>query len=151
LISNSPTAGETFPEFSAFMLKLRIMEVTLNLPENVYQNFSELAETRHQAVEEVIADKLQNDFSANNINFKETVAGWSDDDVLALANLKLPAEQANRMSELSDIQQRGSMSNVEKSELEIYLEIYNNANLRKAYGIAEAVKRGLISSPNDLK
>ncbi len=127
------------------------MEVTLNLPENVYRNFSKLAEKKHRRVEEIITDKLQDDFSAENVDFEETVAGWSDEDVLALANLKLPVEQANRMSELSDIQQRGLMNNVEKSELEMYLEIYNNANLRKAHGIAEAVKRSLISSPDDLK
>jgi hypothetical protein len=55
------------------------------------------------------------------------------------------------MSDLSDIQQRGLMNNVEKSELEMYLEIYNNANLRKTHGIFEAVKCGLVSSPSDLK
>jgi hypothetical protein len=133
------------------MLKSQNMEVTLNLPENIYQNFTRLAEKKHRRVEEVITDKLQDDFSFENIDFAGTVADWSDEDVLALANLKLPKEQANRMSELSEIQQRGVMSNVEKSELEMYLEIYNNANLRKAHGIVEAVKRGLITTPSDLK
>lgn len=127
------------------------MEVTLNLPENIYRNFSELAEKKHRRVEEVIADKLRDDFSAETIHFEDSVTGWSDEDVLALAKLKLPKEQANRMSELSDLEQRGLINAVEKSELEMYLEIYNNANLRKAYGIAEAVKRGLISSLDDLK
>ena len=127
------------------------MEVMLNLPENVYRNFTEIAEKKHQRLEDVITDKLQDDFSFDNSDFAETVATWSDEDVLALANLKLPKEQANRMSELSELQQRGLAGNVEKSELEMYLEIYNSANLRKAYGIAEAVKRGLINSPGDLK
>ncbi len=127
------------------------MEITLNLPENVYRNFTELAEKKHQRIEEVIADKLQSDVSENNSDFEETISNWSDEDIVALANLKLPKEQADRMSELSDRQQAGSISKVEKSELEMYLEIYNNANLRKAYGIAEAVKRNLINSPKDLK
>ncbi len=127
------------------------MEVTLNLHENIYRNFTELAEKKHRRIEDVITDRLQEDFSDEIADFGETVASWSDEDVLTLANLKLPKEQANRMSELSDIQQRGLMSNVEKSELEIYLEIYNNANLRKAHGIAEAVRRGLITSPDYLK
>jgi hypothetical protein len=127
------------------------MEVTLNLPENIYRNFTELAEKKHQRVEEVIADKLQDDFSAQMIDFEESVAGWADEDILALAKLKLPKEQARRMSELSDLEHRGSINAVEKSELEMYLEIYNNANLRKAYGIAEAVKRGLVTSLDDLK
>ena len=133
------------------MLKFQIMEVTLNLPENIYRNFTRLAEKRHRRLEDVIADKLQDDFSAENIDFEDAVSTWSDEDVLALANLKLPKEQAKRMSQLSDLQQRGLINNVEKSELEMYLEIYNNANLRKAYGIVEAVKRGLLTSPDDLK
>ena len=127
------------------------MEVTLNLPENIYRNFSKLAEKKHRRVEEVIADRLQDDFSAETVDFEESVATWADEDVLALARLKLPKEQANRMSELSDLEQRGLIKAVEKSELEMYLEIYNNANLRKAYGIAEAVKRGLVTSLDDLK
>lgn len=127
------------------------MEVTLSLPENIYRNFTRIAEEKHQPVEEVIADTLQNDSSLENIRFEESLANWADEDVLALAKLKLPKEQAERMSELSDHEQRGTLNAVEKSELEMYLEIYNNANLRKAYGIAEAMKRGLISSPEELK
>lgn len=127
------------------------MEVTLNLPENVYRSFTRLAEKKHRRVEDIISDWLESDFSSENLNFEDSIAGWSDEDVLALANIKLPQEQANRMSELSDLEQRGAIGNVEKSELDLYLEIYNQANLRKAYGIAEAVKRGLIASAADLK
>ena len=127
------------------------MEITVNLPDNVYRNVTELAVRTSRRVDEVIADKLQADFSMENIDNEELVAGWSDDDVLALANLKLPEAQSERMSELLDRQQAGMITNVEKSELEMYMEIYNNSNLRKSQGIVEAAKRKLISSPKDLK
>ncbi|CAN5472768.1 hypothetical protein BH10ACI1_BH10ACI1_05150 [soil metagenome] len=127
------------------------MEVTLNLPENVYRNFSKLAERKNRRVEDVITDKLQDDFSSEMLDYEETLSGWTDEAVLALANLKLPKEQANRMSELSELRQQGRASAVENSEFEMYLEIYNNANLRKAYGIAEAVRRGLLTSTAELK
>jgi len=127
------------------------MEVTLNLPENVYRNFIELAEKKRRRVEDVIADRLQDDLSGETAHLEETVAAWSDEDVLALAKLQLPAQQAERMSELSDKAQKGEISKVEEHELEIYLELYNHANLRKAYGIAEGVRRGLLESPDDLK
>ena len=110
-----------------------------------------MAEKKHRRVEEVTADKLRDDFSTETADFEGLVATWSDGDVLALAKLQLSKEQASRMSELSDLKQRGLINNVEKSELEMYLEIYNNANLRKAHGIVEAVKRGLLASPDDLK
>lgn len=127
------------------------MEVTLNLPENIYRNFSNLAEKKHRRVEDVITDRLQDDFSADDTDYAEKIAAWSDEDVLALAKLKLPKEQAERMSELAEKVQCGTISKVEENEQEIYLEIYNNANLRKAHGVVEAVKRGLINSPDDLK
>ena len=127
------------------------MEVTLNLPEKLYQNFSKLAEKKNRRVEDVITDKLQDDFSSEMLDYEETVSTWTDEAVLALANLKLPTEQAKRMSELSELRQKDLASTVENSEFEMYLEIYNNANLRKAHGIAEAVRRGLITSPDELK
>lgn len=49
------------------------MEVTLNLSENIYRSFSELAEKKHRRVEEVIADKLRDDFSAETSDYAETV------------------------------------------------------------------------------
>lgn len=125
------------------------MEITLNLPENIYRDFTELARRKRRRVEDVITDALQGDLSSDASD--ETLSAWPDDDVVALANLQLPVEQANRMKDLLDRQQAGVITKVEKSELEMYLEIYNNANLRKAHGIAESVSRGLISSPDDLK
>jgi hypothetical protein len=127
------------------------MEITLNLPENIYRTFSAIAEKKRQRLEEVIADKLQDDFSADMANYEETVAGWSDEAVLALANLKLPKEQSDRMSVLLARLDEGLITDSEERELEIYAELSQISALRKAYGIAEAVRRGLINSPGDLK
>ncbi len=127
------------------------MEVTLNLPENVYRNFSKLAEEKQRRVEDVIADRLQNNLSVETADFEEAVAAWSDDAVSALAKLQLPKETADRMSELSDRVYEGIITDSEERELEVYTELCQISTLRKAYGIAEAVKRGLISSPDDLK
>lgn len=131
--------------------KIRDMEVTLNLPENIYRNFTRLAEKKQQRIEDVIADKLQDDFSAETADFEETVAGWSDDAVLALANLKIPNEYAGRMSDLLERLDEGKITETEERELEVYTELCQITTLRKAYGIAEAVKRGLLTSPADLK
>jgi hypothetical protein len=127
------------------------MEITLNLPENVYRNFTELAQKKQRRIEEVIADQLRADSSLESADFEAEVAAWSDEEVLALAKLTLPKEQSERMSALSELAQRGIINKVEESELGIYLELYNNANLRKACGIAEAARRGLITPADDLK
>lgn len=133
------------------VLKWRIMEITLNLPENVYRNFSKLAEKKRRRVEEVITDRLQDDFSVETVDYEETVAGWSDDAVLALAKLKIPAEYADRMSSLLERLDEGKITDSEEIELEVYTELCQITTLRKAYGIAQAVKRGLINSPDGLR
>lgn len=127
------------------------MEVTLNLPENIYRNFTELAEKKHRRVEEVITDRLQEDFSAETVGYEETVASWTDKAVLALAKLKIPTEYADGMSVLLERLDEGKITDSEERELEIYTELCQISTLRKAYGIAEAVRRGLITSPDDLK
>lgn len=126
------------------------MEITLNLPENVYRNFTKLAEKRHRPVEDVITAKLRDDFSAENVDYEETVAGWSDKAVLALAKMKIPEETCARMTTLSKRVQEGKISDSEEREFEVYVELGQISTVRKAYGIAEAVKRGLITSLNDL-
>ena len=73
-------------------------------------------------MEELIADKLRDDVSSEMLDYEGTVAGRTDEAMLALANLKLPKEQANRMSELSEPRQQGKDSVVENSEFEMYLE-----------------------------
>ena len=125
--------------------------LTLNLPENVYRNLTELAEKKHRRIEEVIADRLQENFSAETADYEETAASWTDDAVLALAKLKIPTEYADGMSVLLERLDEGKITDSEERELEIYTELCQISTLRKAYGIAEAVKRGLLISPDDLK
>lgn len=125
------------------------MEVTLELPDKVYKNFARLAEKTSRQISDVIVERIQ---SENNFEDSiDDLENWSDEDVLALANLKLPEAQEKRMSELLDLQQKGEIKSAEKRELEIYTELYDIANLHKAQGCIEAVNRGLIKTPADLK
>lgn len=126
------------------------MEITVNIPENIYQNVIELAEKTSRRVDEVIVERLQADFSFENIDNKELIGDWTDEDVLALANLKLPPKQDKRLSKLLEDQRESRLTMNEKIELEGLMGLYNLANIRKSEGILEAVRRNLISSPKDL-
>ncbi len=125
------------------------MEVTLNLPENIYRNFQKVANMSKRRIDEVIAEKIQTEYVPDR--HLENLETWSDEDILALANLKLPKAQSERMSKLLDLQQRGTIRAAEKRELEVYTELYQIATLHKAQGCLEAVNRGLIKTPADLK
>ncbi len=127
------------------------MEVTLNLPENIYRNFQKLAERTSRRIDEVIAEKIQNDYWAENLDAGESIANLSDAEMLELANLKLSEQQDKRMSRLLENQRESRITTSEKIELEGLMGLYRMGNLRKAQGCLEAVRRGLIKTPADLK
>jgi len=67
----------------------------------------------------------------------------SDDETLALADLMMDPQQAERLSELLDKQQAGLIVASERIELERLSCVYDDALIRKSEGMAEAVRRGL--------
>ena len=117
------------------------MEITLNLPENINRNFSETAEKNHRRVGEVVADKLQVDGSSETEDYAKTVAGWTDEDVLALANLKLPKEQFKRMSELAEKFNAERSARSRKTNGKFIWKSTTTLISDKAHGIVGAVKR----------
>ena len=79
------------------------------------------------------------------------LADCSDSEVLGLANMKMSEAENNRMSELLDKQSEATITSLEKNELDALLRVYQVGNLRKSQGIYEAVQRGLIKTPDDLR
>jgi hypothetical protein len=75
----------------------------------------------------------------------------SDVEVLELANLKLSKQQDKRLSQLLENQRESRITTNEKIEFEGLMGLYRMGTLRKAQGCLEAVKRGLIKTPADLK
>ncbi|MGI8542242.1 MAG: hypothetical protein ACR2MD_02040, partial [Aridibacter sp.] len=79
------------------------------------------------------------------------LAECSDEEVLALANMKMSEAENKRLSELSDKQREETISPLERNEFDALFRVYQVGNLRKSQGIYEAVQRGLIKTPDDLK
>ncbi len=75
------------------------------------------------------------------------LADYSDEEVLALANLQMPKKQSERHSQLLYKNQAGTLKPSEKKELDFFQQVYGVALLRKTEGIYEAVQRNLIKSP----
>jgi hypothetical protein len=127
------------------------MEVTLNLPDNIYQSFERLAEKTSQPIGEVISEKIQTDYWSDDLESEKNISNLSDSEVLELANLKLSKQQDKRLSQLLENQRESQITTNEKIELEGLMALYRMGNLRKAQGCLEAVRRGLIKTPADLK
>jgi hypothetical protein len=126
------------------------MEVTVTLADNIYRSFSQLAAKTNRSVDDVIAEKIQTDYWIEDDAGRE-LADLSDAEILELANLKLSRTQDRRMSQLLENQRESRITTGEKIELEGLMGLYHLSNLRKAQGILEAVKRGLLKTPEDLK
>ncbi len=124
------------------------MEITLNLPENVYQNVSIAANKSKRRVSDLIVDVVEEKYSPKLSN--RPLANLSDEEVVALANLQMPKKQSQRHSELLYKNQAGTLAPQEKKELDFFQQVYGVALLQKADGIDEAIHRKLIKSPADL-
>ena len=127
------------------------MEITINLSENIYQSFKQLAEKTNRRIDEVVTEKIQTDYWRENPDKEQNLSGLSDTEVLELANLKLSRQQDKRLSKLLENQRESSITTSEKVELDGLMELYRIGTLRKAQGCLEAVRRGLIKTAADLK
>ncbi len=127
------------------------MEVTVNLPDNIYRSFKQLAERTSQPIDKIIAEKIQIDSWGDKSDFEENISNLTDEEILELANLKLSEQQDERLSRLLENQRESRITASEKIELEGLMGLYRMGNLRKAQGCLEAVRRGLIKTPADLK
>ena len=101
------------------------MEITLNLPEKIYRNVSTVAKKSKRKVVDLIVDVVEEKY-ASNAPEANLCADYSDEEVLALANLQMPEKQSERHSELLYKNQAGTLSAEEKQRTRFF-----SANLRR--------------------
>lgn len=126
------------------------MEISVKLPNHLYQGVSHLAKTKKKSVATIIKNAVRKAVSDEAETRERPLADCSDEEVLALAKMKMSAAENKRMSELLAKQREETITPLERNELDALLRVYQVGNLRKAQGIAEAVQRGLIKTPADL-
>ncbi|MDQ3064120.1 MAG: hypothetical protein M3R14_14855 [Acidobacteriota bacterium] len=112
------------------------MEITLNLPENIYKNVSTVAKKSKRKVVDLIVDVVEEKYSSQLSD--RLLANRSDAEVLALANLQIPEKQSHRHSELLYKNQAGTLTPEEKKELDFFQQIY---------GVALSQKRMALPKP----
>ena len=125
------------------------MEVTLNLPERIYRKVSSAAKKSKREPADLIVADIQEKYSSQTS--ERLLADFSDEEVLALANLRMPKKQSARHSALLYKNQAGTLDPEEKRELDFFQQVYGVALSRKTDGICEAIERDLIRTPADLE
>jgi hypothetical protein len=121
-------------------------QITLTLPDEVYQKAEHFARLANRDLASVLVDTIQ--FSIPPISLEaatiEPISTLSDQQVLELTELQMKPEEDSRLSELLDRQQADILTESEHRELQALMQIYQEGLLRKATALSEAVKRGLI-------
>lgn len=122
----------------------------MSLPDEIYQKIERLAQISSCEITDVIAHTIKIAFDTVNfsLDFQDSISLLSDQDVLKLTHLEMEIEEDQRLSNLLDEQQAGTIKELENVELSELMQIYQEGLLRKAIGIQEAVKRGLMEPLN---
>lgn len=121
-------------------------QITITLPDEVYQRAERFARLANRDVAGILADTIQLSIPSIRADVLdlEPISNLSDEQLLALTELQMEPDQDTRLSELLDRQQAGLLAEDERLELQALMQIYQEGLLRKATALSEAVKRGLM-------
>lgn len=121
-------------------------QVTITLPDDVYQRAERFAQLANRDLVSVLADTIQLSIPpvSPEAAALEPLSALPDEQVMALTELQMELDQDARLSDLLDRQQAGILTEAERPELQSLMQIYQEGLLRKATALSEAVHRGLI-------
>ena len=123
-------------------------QVTITLPDEIYQRAERFALLANRDVDSVIADTIGSSLSSMRLHLDslEPIENLSNSQVLALSTLQMDPEQDSRLSQLLEKQRERQLFVNEPQELETLMQIYREALLRKTAALVETVKRGIQES-----
>ena len=113
--------------------------ITLEVPELLFQSARIVAARTDRAVEEVLADWLV--LTSGSLPIERL----SDEQVLALRDLRLTDEQQEALDTLLERQREGNLSASDRGRLDQLMDFYERGMVQKARALAIAVERGLQS------
>jgi hypothetical protein len=119
------------------------MEITINLPERILANLSAIAGKSRRRIDEVIVEKIEQAFAVEAENLARQISLCSDQEVLGLAGILMPARQNNRLSSLLQKQGERRLTASERKELWKLMELNRLTTLKKAFALREISRRGL--------
>lgn len=95
----------------------------------------------------MLAETIETSLPLRGIASAPHVSSLSDAEVLKLTKLQMDKAQDKRLSFLLQSQQARKLSEDERVELRVLMQIYEDGLLRKAQGQVEGFLRGIYSPP----
>jgi hypothetical protein len=119
--------------------------ITLEVSDDLLNRAEQLAVLSQRDVSEVLAQALSAALPPLDVVLGESrpVSELSDEEVLRQSKLRLTPAQDDRLSELLDDQQSGTLTEPQQTALLALMQVYAANWLRQAEALAEAVRRGL--------
>ncbi|GBL13369.1 hypothetical protein MTo_00659 [Microcystis aeruginosa NIES-1211] len=122
------------------------ISITLTLPDEIFNLAQSLAHSINRDLNDILVEAIAFSISPNYQGEKiSSLNSLSDEEIIKLTQLQMASEQDQRLRELLNQQQERDLSTFENRELWSLMQIYQINLLKKAQGLNEAVKRGLIS------
>src|SRR5256885_13339113 len=112
-------------------------QVTIQVSEQVIRQAAQVAAQTHRSVEDVLAAWLE------SVTTERPVEELSDDEMLALSELRLTDERDSSLSELLERNREGALDTGGQRELDEMMRLYEHGLLRKSQALRVAVQRGL--------
>ncbi len=131
--------------------------VTFTVPDYVYDRAQQMAKATAQPLEKVLRHQMEEAFSEPLPKLSPdeeaemaALSQLSDDALWTIAREQMVSDLQTRMQELMDRNNFGTISDVERTELEALVERGNRLILRKAEASALLTRRGHKVTPKDL-
>jgi hypothetical protein len=120
-------------------------EVTINLPDALYEFVTQWATITQKKPENVIVEALAIILKPTYTSpeLETPLANLTDTEVLALCEMEMGIAQGQQLSQLLTKQGEGVISVQESREMLALTQLYQRLWMKQAEALAEAVQRGL--------
>jgi len=123
---------------------LMSIQLTVTLPDRVYERIKRLAELTGRDVQDTLAETLDGLLPPLSSEMDtRPIETLTDSELIRLSEQMMDEMQSARMSALLYKQQAEPITEAERAELQMLMDVYETGQIRKARALAEAVKRGL--------
>jgi hypothetical protein len=133
--------------------------ITITLPSKLAAHARSIATLRQQKLPDFIQSELQRVLAkkaggrigrvGDQLKEQGDLRALSDQEVMRLANLRMEKWQALQMHRLIHLAGARELTSEEQKVLDTLLEIHNEIGIKKALGISEAIRRGLLPPMSD--
>lgn len=120
-------------------------QVTLTLPDDLYENAQQWAVMMQRELSETLTDALRVVLTpvVTKPKAERPVSALSDEEVIALSKVQMDKEQGERLGKLLEKQRENTLTAIEQVSLMMLMQVYHQLWIRQSEALAEAVKRGL--------